>query len=68
MPQEDLEKFRRMVLEDLSLQARLRKFAGREEFAAGVVEAGAACGFEFTAEDVKDAMRANRRDWIERWI
>jgi predicted ribosomally synthesized peptide with nif11-like leader len=68
MSQEQFEQFRNIVLEDLSLQEKLRAFTGRDEFISCVVDAGAEFGFQFTAEDVAEAMRANRRAWIERWI
>jgi len=68
MSQESFEQFRNVVLEDLSLQERLRVFTERDEFIASVVESGAERGFQFTAEDVSEAMNANRRGWIERWI
>jgi hypothetical protein len=68
MSQEDFEKFRLVVLENLSLQRHLREFGEREEFIRRTIEAGAECGFDFTTEDVQNAMRAARRDWIERWI
>ncbi|HEY0426268.1 MAG TPA: Nif11-like leader peptide family natural product precursor [Pyrinomonadaceae bacterium] len=68
MSQENFEKFRQIVLEDLPLQESLRGFTERDEFVARVVETGAARGIEFTAEDVWEAMRENRRVWIERWI
>jgi chloramphenicol O-acetyltransferase len=68
MFQESFEKFRQVVLEDLSLQKELRELSEREEFVRHVVELGAARGFEFTAENVKEAMRENRRVWVERWI
>lgn len=68
MSQESFEQFRDLVLEDLSLQEKLRGFVERDVFVLRVVEAGAALGFEFTVEDVREAMNANRRAWIERWI
>jgi hypothetical protein len=68
MSQESFEQFRNVVLEDLSLQERLRVFTERDEFIARVVESGAERGFQFTAEEVMEAMNASRRGWIERWI
>ena len=68
MSQEQFEQFRNVVLEDLSLQKQLRAFTGRDTFIPCVVKLGAERGFQFTAEDVEDAMNASRRVWIERWI
>jgi len=66
MSQENFEQFRQVVLEDSALQERLRAFTARDEFIVRVVESGAEFGFAFAAEDVVEAMRANRRAWIER--
>ena len=68
MSQEHFEQFRKIVLEDLSLQAHLREATERDEFVRRTVEAGAGRGLEFSAEDVESAMRESRRVWIERWI
>jgi hypothetical protein len=68
MSQENFEQFRNLVLEDLSLQKELRAFTLRDVFIARVVQSGAERGFQFTAEDVVEAMNASRRAWIERWI
>ncbi|MET0752534.1 MAG: Nif11-like leader peptide family natural product precursor [Pyrinomonadaceae bacterium] len=68
MSHEQFEQFRNVVLEDLPLQKQLRAFTKRNMFVAQVVKLGAERGFQFTAEDVEEAMNANHRDWIERWI
>jgi predicted ribosomally synthesized peptide with nif11-like leader len=68
MSLEQFEQFRNIVLEDLSLQKQLRAFIGREEFIVRVIESGAERGFQFTAENVMEAMNASRRAWIERWV
>ena len=68
MSQEQFEQFRNVVLEDVSLQKRLRNFTRYDRFIARVVRLGAERGFEFTADDVLEAINASRRSWIERWI
>jgi hypothetical protein len=68
MSQEDFERFREIVLRDLSLQEQLREIVERPVFIQKVVELGANRGFEITPADVEEAMRRNRRAWIERWI
>ncbi len=62
------EAFRQQVLQDTTLQARLRDIADRRLFITMVVALGLECGYQFTAEDVTQAMHANRRAWQERWI
>jgi hypothetical protein len=68
MSQENFERFRQLVLRDLSLQERLREIAERPLFIQQVVELSADCGYEITTAEVEEAMRRNRRAWLERWI
>jgi len=65
---EALDRFRDLVFEDVSLQQRLRQVSDRTLFVELVVRLGEECGFNFNARDVDDALRANRRAWIERWV
>jgi hypothetical protein len=67
MSSEEFEKFRTLVLQDEALQKILRE-AHPDEFVSAVIETGKQNGFLFSAQDVEDAMQANRRAWIERWI
>ncbi|HLM00045.1 MAG TPA: Nif11-like leader peptide family natural product precursor, partial [Pyrinomonadaceae bacterium] len=61
MSEENFERFREMVLRDLSLQERLREITDRDVFIRLVVETGAECGYEITPREVEEAMRQNRR-------
>jgi predicted ribosomally synthesized peptide with nif11-like leader len=68
MSREQFEQFRQVVLEDQSLQKQLRNFTRRDRFAVRVVKLGAERGFQFTSEEVREAMRASRGSWIQRWV
>jgi hypothetical protein len=68
MSQENFERFREIVLRDLSLQEQLREISERSVFIRKVVELSAQYGYEITPEDVDEAMRRSRRAWLERWI
>lgn len=63
-----LEQFKQVVLGDPLLAAALREETDRERFAALAVRLGAERGYEFTAEEVRKAMREARRAWLERWM
>jgi len=63
-----LERFCGVVFEDVSLQEPLRQVNDRELFIDLVVRLGDERGFNFNAQDVKEALRARRRAWIERWL
>jgi hypothetical protein len=60
------ERFRECALEVPALLAGLRRHGDAEAFIEAVVQAGARSGFRFGPEDVRSAMQAGRRAWIER--
>ena len=68
MSLEDFEKLRQIVLQDFSLQKELREIAEREMFISRIVEIGSERGLHFGEKEVSEALRENRRVWIERWI
>ena len=65
---ESLERFRDLVLREIPLQEELREMVDHERFTARVLEMGKEQGCEFTRGDVRAAMQAGRRGWIERMI
>ena len=65
---EALQRFCRAVFEDLTLQERLRQVIDRQLFIDLAVRVGEEHGFNFNAQDVDDALRENRRVWLERWV
>ena len=68
MPESRFEEFRRLVLDNASLQKDLFDVTDRLAFIARVVELGEQNEYEFTSAEVEEAMNAARRDWIERMI
>jgi Aspartyl/Asparaginyl beta-hydroxylase len=64
----DFERFRRLVLRDLSLQAELMQATDRTAFTSLAIRLGQQHGVRFTSGDVDAAFQAARRAWIERWI
>jgi hypothetical protein len=62
------EQFRELVLRDAKLQERLRETVHEDVFIERVVQLGAERGCHFSANAVREAMRANRRAWLERRI
>jgi len=65
---EELERFRQLVLSDLTLQQRLRETADPESFVRLVVDTGHQRGCYFTAQDTEAALQTARREWAETWI
>ncbi|QSQ25439.1 Nif11-like leader peptide family natural product precursor [Pyxidicoccus parkwayensis] len=68
MPPDDFERFRRLVLEDLALQDALKATVDVPAFIALARKLGAERGCHFTEEEVREAMRAARRKWLEQWV
>ena len=65
---QNLDQFRELVLREPSLQARLSEPLELNRFLDLVREAGGTRGFDFTVEEVQQALNGARRAWLERWI
>jgi len=63
-----LERFLRSVLADAALLDPLAAEDEPARFMEQVVQQGQRHGLVFTTEDVRAAMNAGRREWIERWV
>ena len=68
MSRESFEQFRQLVLQDMSLQERLRETPDRESFLTLVIQLGEERGHDFTVEDVENAMRESQMAWRLRWV
>jgi predicted ribosomally synthesized peptide with nif11-like leader len=68
MSQTDLEQFCERVLQNQSLQEKLRSIPDRQAFIASVVQLGTEQGFTFSVEEVQTAMQNRTRAWIERFV
>lgn len=68
MCRENFEKLRQIVLENASLQSELQKVSEINEFIPRVIEIGERYDLHFGEKEITEAMRENRRAWIERWI
>jgi hypothetical protein len=68
MASDDLDRFCNLVLEDAALQKQLRTTCDWSAFARRVARLAADHGCTVTAAEVEQALRARRREWLERWI
>lgn len=68
MTDSTFDEFRRAVLADQLLQEKLRDIPDSASFVEQTLALGQALGCTFTADDVRNALQASRRAWIERWI
>ena len=65
---EPFEAFRRLVLDEPELQARLRTIADWPAFVDAAVAAAAERGITLAEGDVLAARDVSRRSWLERWL
>lgn len=68
MSAEALAEFGRLVVVDRALQAQLLDARDRDRFVALVVKLSRDAGWDVTAGDVEDGLRASLRGWRARWI
>jgi GNAT superfamily N-acetyltransferase len=61
------DAFRRTVLADPNLQARLRS-TGPDEFPDAVVKLGGELGYPLDSSDVKNARQEAQTAWLSRWL
>ena len=61
----DLDRFRRLVLQDSSLQEQLRNIDDHDAFTTLVVKLAAEGGYLITATEIDEAMRRTRQRWRE---
>jgi aspartyl/asparaginyl beta-hydroxylase (cupin superfamily) len=67
-PRGGWNEFREAVLNDPTLQARLRVTEDQQSFIKIVIRLGREIGYHFSATEVNEAMNLARRVWIERWV
>jgi hypothetical protein len=68
MSLEDFEKFRQLVFADRSLQRELYEIEQPDRFAERVKQLAAERLLTVADEDIQEATRQARKEWIERWI
>ena len=59
-------QFRTVVLDDPSLQLRLREIADWPAFVAEAIAVATACGIELTPEELDDERRRAQLAWLTR--
>lgn len=68
MSADAVDVFASLVVADLRLHRELLDTAGRAELVAAVVRRARAEGLDVNPDDVEEALRASRRDWLARWV
>ena len=68
MSRDSFEQFRQLVLQDLSLQEKLRSASDFQTFTLLAVQLGRERGFDFAAAEVEAERQASQRAWLERWL
>ena len=68
MPASGFDAFRQLVLSDAALQEELVGVPDEKSLFDKVLALGQERGYCFSAQDLENAVRANRRGWLERWL
>lgn len=63
-----LEKLREIIFQNPALLKELYKIGDQDEFISRLVEIGRELDPVVESDEILEAMRENRRVWIERWI
>ena len=64
----DLERLRTIVLADAAQQQRLVAITEEDDFLAAIDDLARSHDLDVDADDVRTAMHAGDRRWVERWI
>ena len=64
----DFERFRAMVLTDSSLRERLLAETELDPFVDQVIALAGECGLTVTEAEVRSALEAASRSWVERQV
>lgn len=64
----DFERFREIVFADKSLQRELYEIEQPDRFAERIKELAVERSLTVGDDDIQEAMRQARKEWIERWI
>lgn len=67
-PPPELEIFRQRVLADPALLEQLRRTRDPADFISASIQAAHEMGITLTPAEMEKALRAARREWIERWV
>lgn len=62
------ERFRRLVLDDVNLQERLRGVTEWPAFVTTALAEASEHGVDLTTTDLEAARRAATRSWLDRWV
>jgi hypothetical protein len=65
---ENLQRFRRLALQNDELLGRLRLTEDVDSFVELMVQLGREHNCRFTVEQVHGALQEQRRAWLEKWI
>jgi predicted ribosomally synthesized peptide with nif11-like leader len=68
MSEPSFDKFRASMLADPELWSKLNDIDDKDEFVRSAVQMAAERGFTVNESDIREAINAGRRAWIERWI
>lgn len=63
-----MQQFRKLVFADARLREMLRAYVDEPSFVTGTIQLASSFGIELGAEEIREALRAGQREWLERWL
>jgi hypothetical protein len=68
MPSAEMNRFRQLVFTRPELREALRGYAGDQEFVTATLALAATLDITLGEDEVRQALNAGQRDWLERWL
>jgi hypothetical protein len=68
MPSTEMTRFRQLVFTRPELREALRGYDGDQEFVMATIALAATLDIKLAEDDVREALNAGQRDWLERWL
>lgn len=63
-----MQQFRQIVFSTAQVREALRAYADDASFVAGTIRLADSFGIQLSAEEVREALVAGQREWLERWL
>lgn len=63
-----MQQFRKLVFADARLRETLGAYVDEPSFVTGTIQLASSFGIELGAEEIREALRAGQREWLERWL
>ncbi|HWS25753.1 MAG TPA: hypothetical protein VN259_04185 [Xanthomonadales bacterium] len=63
-----MQQFRRLVFSNAQLREALQAYPDDASFVTGTIQLASNFGIVLSAEEIREALAAGQREWLERWL